>query len=277
MKLCYNQGTYMKHSTLEKDLELCEKYGYDYIEIRLDMLQEYLMRNTMDDLKKFFATHNVKPYDICPVFISSFKPEDNYESVMDDHKYICNSCKELGINKTIACPPFDVGNLTKQEINDEMVKVINRLADYAEPFGVDVIFEFVAYPNCCVNTFSQAYNIVKAVNRDSVGMVIDCYHFHAMNSKMEDLKACDGSKIRILHINDAEDWPTGASRDEQRLWPGDGCVDLDGILSNLKQLGFDDAASIELFRPEYYEMNIEDVFRLSKEKTVEVLKRHYDM
>ena len=43
----------MKKSSLEMDLELCERYRYDYIEIRLDMLQEYLKNNTIEDLKNF--------------------------------------------------------------------------------------------------------------------------------------------------------------------------------------------------------------------------------
>ncbi len=52
MKIGYNEATAKDCSTLEKDLELCEKYGFDYIEIRLDMLKDYLKTHTSDDLKK---------------------------------------------------------------------------------------------------------------------------------------------------------------------------------------------------------------------------------
>ena len=45
LKLGYNEATCMKKSSVEMDLELCEKYGYDYIELRLDMLKEYF-KNT---------------------------------------------------------------------------------------------------------------------------------------------------------------------------------------------------------------------------------------
>ena len=41
LKLGYNEATCKENSCVEKDLELCEKYGYDYIELRLDMLKEY--------------------------------------------------------------------------------------------------------------------------------------------------------------------------------------------------------------------------------------------
>ena len=49
LKLGYNEATCKENSTVEKDLELCEKYGYDYIELRLDMLKEYLKTHTVDD------------------------------------------------------------------------------------------------------------------------------------------------------------------------------------------------------------------------------------
>ena len=50
LKLGYNEATCKENSTVENDLLLCEKYGYDYIELRLDMLQEYLKTHTVDDL-----------------------------------------------------------------------------------------------------------------------------------------------------------------------------------------------------------------------------------
>ena len=53
LKLGYNEATCKENSTVEKDLALCEKYGYDYIELRLDMLKDYLQTHTVEDLKAF--------------------------------------------------------------------------------------------------------------------------------------------------------------------------------------------------------------------------------
>ena len=49
----------------------------------------------------------------------------------------------------------------------------------------------------------------------NVGLVLDCFHFHAMNSRIEDLQAADPKKIFIFHIDDSEDLPVGALRDSQ--------------------------------------------------------------
>lgn len=42
MKTSYNEACARDCSTLEQDLSLCEKAGFDYIEIRLDMLRGWL-------------------------------------------------------------------------------------------------------------------------------------------------------------------------------------------------------------------------------------------
>ena len=41
MFISYNEACARDCSTLEQDLVLCEKAGFDYIEIRLDMLTDY--------------------------------------------------------------------------------------------------------------------------------------------------------------------------------------------------------------------------------------------
>ena len=62
LKLGFNEATCKENSSVEKDLELCEKYGYDYIELRLDMLKEYFKTHTIDDLKAFFCKEPFKAF-----------------------------------------------------------------------------------------------------------------------------------------------------------------------------------------------------------------------
>ena len=66
MKIGFNEATAKGCSTLAKDLELCDKAGFEYIEIRLDMLRDYLATHAAQDLKRFFADHRIKPcHPIC--------------------------------------------------------------------------------------------------------------------------------------------------------------------------------------------------------------------
>ena len=275
MKICFNQATTMKNSSLEKDLELCEKHGYDLIEIRLDKLRDYLLTHTVDDLVEFFNKNTLKPYAFNALEFITFRDEAGYQQIKDDLKFLCEVGEMINCKKIVVVPTFDIGSYTKTQIKEESIKALNDLADTAEKYGVQLAYEFVGYPNCSVNTFGQTYDIVNAVNRESVGMVLDCFHFHAMNSRIEDLQAADPKKIFIFHIDDSEDLPVGALRDNFRLWPGEGAINLDLILTTLKEIGYSEMVSVELFRPEYWDWEIEKTIQVGKEKTEAVVGKYF--
>ena len=130
-----------------------------------------------------------------------------------------------------------------------------------------ISLEFCGAPNCSINQFGTAYDVVKAVDRDNVGITVDTFHFHEMCSKLEDLKAADGKKIFAYHLNDCEDLPLGSCGDDKRLWPEEGVVDHAGIAAALKEIGFDGVCTIEEFRPEYYEMSHEENVKKAAEVT----------
>lgn len=277
MKVCFNQATTMKNSTLEKDLEFCEKYGYELIEIRLDKLRDYLKTHTTEDLVNFFKSSRIKPYAFNALEFITFRDEAGYKQIKDDLKFLCEIGEKINCKKIVVVPTFDIGAYTKTQIKEESIRALNDLADTAEEYGVKLAYEFVGYPNCSVNTFGQTYEIVKAVDRESVGMVLDCFHFHAMNSKIEDLQKADASKIFIFHIDDSEDLPVGALRDDKRLWPGEGAINLDLILKTLKDIGYGEMVSVELFRPEYWDWDIEKTIKVGKEKTEEIVGKYFEI
>lgn len=272
MKICFNQATTMKHSTLESDLAACEKTGYDLIEIRLDKLRDYLTRHTIEELGEYFRAHRIKPYAFNALEFINFRDEAGFADIMEGLRFCCEAGAVIDCHKVVIVPTFNVGDKTITEIRKETVRVIHIMADYAEKFGMNLAFEFVGYPDCSVNTFGQAYDIVKTVDRKNVGIVLDCFHFHAMGSRIEDLKKADAKKIFIFHLDDSEELPVGAARDNNRLMPGEGAIDLPLIFGTLKELGYDSMVSIELFRPEYWEWPDEENIRVSYEKTCAAIR-----
>ncbi|MCH3965800.1 MAG: sugar phosphate isomerase/epimerase [Clostridium sp.] len=278
MKICFNEATTMKKSTLEKDLELCEKHGYELIEIRtMDKLKEYLKNHSVDDLARFFETHRIKPFAFNALVFFNNRSVAEYQEIKKELQCMCEIGQKIGCKNIVVVPLVGEQKFTKTQIKKSSVKVLNELADIADKYGIRLAIEFVGHPQCTINTFGQAYDIVKAVNRDNVGLVLDCFHFHAMGSRIEDLQKADGSKIFILHIDDTEDFPIGSLVDEDRLWPGEGAIDLDSILSTLKKIGYSDMVSIEEFRPEYYELDIEDAIKIGKEKTERVIGKYFSI
>lgn len=277
MKLSINEATALEKSSLEKDLELCEKHGYDMIEIRtMDCLPDYLKTHTIDDLAKYFQTHHVKPYAFNTLCFFNNRTTEEYQKVLDELKYMCEVGQKIGCKTVITVPTVGLKKVTRSEIRKSAVKCLKEMGDIAAKYDMRLSVEFIGHPAASINTFGEAYSIIQEVNKDNVGLTLDCFHFHGMDSSLEDLAQADGSKIFVVHLNDTEDFQIGALLDEDRIWPGDGCIDLDAIFSTLKKIGFkEDVVSLELFRPEYYKMDPDEVYRIGKEKSMAVIKRNF--
>ena len=144
----------------------------------------------------------------------------------------------------------------------ESVRVLNELCDIAAAHDVSLAFEFLGQPDCSVPTLDLAHEIVREVNRKDLGVVIDSFHFYAGSSTVEMIEALDPDLIQIFHINDAEDLPRTQLEDRHRLLPGLGMLPLAKMISAFRKIGYDKVASVEIFRPEYWER---DPFELARE------------
>lgn len=276
MKIAMNQGTTLENSTLELDLHLLEKYGYDFIEIRsIDKLKEYLETHSINELVEFFQTHHLKPLSLNALVYFNNRTEEEYQTLLEEYKEMLEYAKILNIDRIVVVPLVSEKKILRSIIKQSCVEVLTELSDLAKPYGVKLALEFIGHPHATVNTLSFANEIVAEVDRENVGIVFDTYQYYAMNSTLEDLKNTDFSKVFLFHINDVEDYMPGIMLDEDRVYPGDGVIDLDSILTIIKEKGFSDHASIEVFRPEYYQLDAEEVVKAAKEKTLKVLATHF--
>ena len=276
MKLGFNEATALecKGQSLMADLEMCEKYGFDYIEIRFDCVKDYLKEHTLEELADWFKNHHLKPWAYNTLIFFNQRDEAGEKEIDEEVDFILKVSKAIGMKMLITVPSFDVKDKSVSEIKEEAVARLRYLSDKV---GADmkISLEFCGAPNCSINQFGTAYDVVKAVDRDNVGVTVDTFHFHEMCSKLEDLRAADGKKIFAYHLNDCEDLPLGSCGDDKRLWPEEGVVDHAGIASALKEIGFDGVCTIEEFRPEYYEMSHEENVKKAAEVTRSFVQKYF--
>ena len=269
LKLGFNEATCKENSSVENDLKLCEKYGFDYIELRLDMLKDYLKEHTLEDLKHYFESHQLKPFAFNSIEDINFTTEDEWKKVKDLFLFGCEAAQAIGNPYLIVVPTVKEGMqlLTEEEVFNDSVKVLNELADLAEPYGEKLAFEPIGDRRWCCNSLRQAWEIVQAVDRESVGLTIDCINFY-MHDKCADLEYISKipkEKIFVFHINDCEDLPLRVLDHCHRIMPGKGCIPVKDIADRIKQTGYDQIASLELFRPEYWQMDAEAVIAMGAE------------
>lgn len=132
MKLCFNEATTLENSNLKQDLELCEKHGYDYIEIRtMDKLPEYLKDHSLDDLAEYFQTHHIKPLALNALVFFNNRDEKGHNEIITEFKGMMETCKTLGVKYVVAVPLVTEQKIVKEEIKKSSVDVLTELSDIA--------------------------------------------------------------------------------------------------------------------------------------------------
>jgi sugar phosphate isomerase/epimerase len=81
----------------------------------------------------------------------------------------------------------------------------------------------------------------------NVGLTLDAWHWHHAGGTPEDIVAAGKSRIVVVHFDDAARQAPDDVRDNERLLPGEGVIDLTGFLRALRQIGYEDGLSLEVF------------------------------
>ena len=107
----------------------------------------------------------------------------------------------------------------------------------------------------------------------NIGLVLDAWHWHHAGATAADILAAGKSRIVTVHVSDAKKQPPEEVRDNQRLMPGEGVIDLTTFFTSLEKTGYRDAVSPEPIGRVPPTMTPEEGARLGLETTVAVMKR----
>lgn len=104
------------------------------------------------------------------------------------------------------------------------------------------------------------------------GLLLDTWHWYHAGATPADIIAAGKSRIVHVHFNDAAQQAPEDVRDNQRLLPGEGVIDLKGCLQALQKIGYEDALSVEVFGRGLKEMPPEEAARLGFESATRVMR-----
>lgn len=271
MKISFNESTAKGCSTLAQDLEICNDIGFDFIEIRLDMLKDYLRTHSERELKQFFADHRIQPHAINALYtyrelLSKDDTAARREALMEEFLFGCKIAEQIGSHAFIVVPPMSADPRvpyadTQENIREDCIRIMRKLAEVSGDYGVNICFELVGTPKCSVRTVPFAVDIVNEIDRANVGYAFDpcnIFGYHKLND-FSQMALADVKKIFAVHINDYDDVPESELAPPARCFCGQGVLNLSNYLDVLKRMGYQGMVSIETFRPEHYARRPEDV------------------
>jgi sugar phosphate isomerase/epimerase len=107
----------------------------------------------------------------------------------------------------------------------------------------------------------------------NVGLELDSWHWHHAGATTKDIVAAGKENIINVQVNDSPPLAPEIIRDDERLMPGEGVIDLVGFFRALKEAGYDEGISPEVFGRGLQALAPEEGARLGLETTRAVMRK----
>jgi len=107
----------------------------------------------------------------------------------------------------------------------------------------------------------------------NLGVTLDAWHWHHAGATAADIVAAGKSRIVHVHVSDAAKTAPEDVRDNQRLMPGEGVINLTAFFQALHRIGYEDAVSPEPLGRIGPDVSPEDAARLGLETTLGVMRK----
>jgi 2-keto-myo-inositol isomerase len=270
MRPCLNQDT-IKTTPTEEFIEIAKNTGFDAIELTMDKVEPILRRDEIDKLQSGVQKQGLITASINGPENFNLLSENEFSSILRRTKDLALAARRVGCDLLIPVPSAIKPGLAKEAIIAQTARDLSRLSDTCGD-GIKLGLEFLGMRNCSINQLGDAIEVIRRVGRGNVGLVVDSFHMHLSRSSVRDLAKIK-DKLFLVHVNDSEPGDVANLTDANRVYLGEGAIDLQSFRQALQEVGYDGFISLELLKPAYWEQPPEEVARLGRES----LKRVFEI
>ena len=259
-QLGLNTSTIRPASLMDK-IRITGEIGYTAIELWNNDLSEFEDQGgSLADVKKALDDQGLSVPTVIALHGWLNATGSDLENALEDAKKRMAQAAAVGSTYIISSPPSEVADL---QLGGENYR---KLLELGREFGVKPAMEFLGFVDG-VNQVKHAWEVMEVADHPDSTIVLDPFHIYRGGGKIEDMAGIPGDKIAVFHFNDAPAEPERVEQtDADRVYPGDGILDLKRMISILKDANYSGIISLELFNPSYWEENPEEVARIGLEK-----------
>lgn len=237
--------------SLTEKLTAASRAGFDGVEIfENDLLASPL---TPEDIRARCADLGLSIDLYQPMRDIEAVPPEEFARNLRRARHKFELMSRLGADTVLVCS--SVSPLAEDD--DALAAAqLSQLAQLAQDFGIRVAYEALAWGRH-VNTYDHAWRIVEAAGHPALGTCLDSFHILARGSDPKDLEGIadiPGEKIFFLQLADAPLMAMDVLQWSRhyRCFPGQGGLDVTGLLRHVIAAGYRGPLSLEVFN---------DVFR----------------
>jgi len=243
-------------STVPADLEVTlpayQAAGFEHVEFVLGHVRAYLSDgHTPADARRVIEDHGlhcIGGFDgklLC--FSDGARRRENHEQVVENAELL----SQLGGTKLAVGVDGPADPKTCKDPLGRVAEVFGEVGRRIEETGVELCLEFNWGP--LVKSLRAACQVASCCAAANVGVLFDPAHYHCTPTKREHINAETVPFIKHVHVNDMRDKPGELSHcNDDRVLPGEGCLDLSAIFDALESHGYEGYFSIEMFSEELW-------------------------
>lgn len=228
-------------------VELAGHAGFDAVDVDLDPALNAGATATLDLL----ASHALQPGG-CGLPVEFRCDESAFRDTLATLPKYARLAADLGCPRmaTWVPPAFDA---PANEMRPLLIRRWTRIAEVLTDYGVRLGLEFItpqhlrASGHPCIWSMADMLTACTECGQN-VGLLLDSWHWHHDPVHTTDaIRDAGRERIVAVHLNDTADEPPEQVRDDRRLLPGEGVIDLPGFLRALRDVGYRDAITLEVF------------------------------
>ncbi len=275
-RYCLNTSTIREQKLgIVKEVELAAKAGYDGIEPWIRELDDYVKDGgNLKDLGKRIADHGLRVESA--IGFANWIVDDNAKRAegLETAKRDMDMLKTIG-GTHIAAPPVGAHRGSPKLDLFKVAERYRALLEVGEQTGVIPQAEVWGFSDNLSRLGETMFAVIESGHKDAC-ILPDVYHIYKGGSDFAGLAAIAGSKIHCFHVNDyPADPPRDTISDKDRVYPGDGVAPLNDIFQMVAANGFAGALSLELFNPEYWKQDPEQVVKTGLAKMKDAVAKAF--
>jgi sugar phosphate isomerase/epimerase len=255
--------------TLDQFVHLASSYGFDAVDAGGKEIQDWIDRDGISNVLESLQSNKIVIGSI-GLPVEWRDTEEKFRSGLVQLARDAEAAAQVGCT---ACCTYVLPS-TDWNAARFMAVATRRLRECAVilgAYGIRLGIEFVGphhlrtrWKNPFIWDVESHLEWIDAINERNVGLLYDAYHWHTNGLGLEDILRLKPEQIVHVHINDAKDVPVSEVLDNDRVYPGEGVIDLTSFLQGLKAIGYKGVVAQEILTPKPTEQSAEELLARSK-------------
>ncbi|TVY08528.1 sugar phosphate isomerase/epimerase family protein [Paenibacillus cremeus] len=241
--------------SVENFAALASRFGFGAIDAGGTELEEWIAAAGRDGVQSFLQEKKVQIGSI-GLSVEWRHDEDKFRAGLPRLAKDAQAAAELGVTRccTYVLPSTDYNAAHFMAL---ATRRLRTCADILGAYGIRLGLEFVGphhlrtrWANPFIWDIRSTLDWIGAIDKSNVGLLFDAYHWYTNEGTYEDILKLSADQIVHVHINDAPDVPVAEVLDNDRLYPGEGVIDLTAFLKGLQAIGYQGVVAQEILRPQ---------------------------